>query len=119
MSEFVLSEMIYKHKCCEICFKKHNEASMVLCDRCEDAFHIRCIGLSSVPKDTWICVSCQIDVTQQKQKQLMRKRPVSSSDMEECRACKNKKTDAFLFEMGEERVLIEARDVSLVRCAYC
>jgi hypothetical protein len=44
--DFALSALIYKQKSCEICTKKHNEASMVLCDRCEDAYHIRCIMLA-------------------------------------------------------------------------
>lgn len=44
--DFALSALIYKQKSCEICTKKHNEASMVLCDRCEDAYHIRCIMLT-------------------------------------------------------------------------
>ena len=75
-SEFMLSALIYKQKSCEVCRKKHNEASMVLCDRCEDAFHIRCIGLQDVPTGTWVCRQCCVDIARLKQDQLMRKRPV-------------------------------------------
>lgn len=53
---------------------------MVLCDRCEDAYHIKCINLEVVPADTWICSMCQQDMIKLKQHQLMRKRPNTSAN---------------------------------------
>ena len=78
-SEFALSALIYKQKSCEICRKKHSEASMVLCDRCEDAYHIRCLNMQAVPKGVWMCNQCCLDVSRLKQDQLMRKRPVEKN----------------------------------------
>ncbi len=81
-SEFVLSALIYKQKSCEVCMKKHNEANMILCDRCEDAYHIRCIGLSEIPSGTWICRLCMIDISRLKQEHLMSKRPIEKGSNE-------------------------------------
>lgn len=55
---------------------------MVLCDRCEDAYHTRCINLLTVPRDTWICATCQVDVAELKQQQLMRKRPTGTNSID-------------------------------------
>jgi hypothetical protein len=33
----------YIEKKCEVCFTTHGEQSIVLCDRCDDAYHIHCI----------------------------------------------------------------------------
>ena len=64
--DFILASLIYKKKECEVCRKKHNEANMVLCDRCEDAFHIKCVLLDHIPKGTWICLQCTNDLTMMK-----------------------------------------------------
>lgn len=71
---------------------------MILCDRCEDAFHIKCLQLSYIPEGTWICRQCQIDINQIKQKQIMNKRPIEKNVIEECAGCRERKTDVFDFE---------------------
>lgn len=78
-SEFVLSGLIYKQKSCEVCLKKHNEAKMILCDRCEDAYHAQCIKLDKVPDGHWICELCQMDISKLKRKKLMDKRQISKN----------------------------------------
>lgn len=60
-NDFTLAALVYKHKSCEVCGKRHNEAKMVLCDRCEDAYHINCIGLGKVPAGIWVCMVCEVD----------------------------------------------------------
>jgi len=55
---------------------------MILCDRCEDAYHTKCIDLASVPKDTWVCDACKQDQANLKQHQIMRKRPSTSNSIE-------------------------------------
>jgi len=47
------------HTCCE-CGKGDDEASMLLCDRCNDAFHMKCLNppLDEVPDGDWFCPNC-------------------------------------------------------------
>lgn len=44
------------------CLMPETYGDMVQCDRCELWYHIRCVGLSSLPEDTelWNCHSCSI-----------------------------------------------------------
>lgn len=47
---------------CEICQEGHSEAGneMVLCDKCDKGYHIKCIHLKRVPKNAFFCsVMCQ------------------------------------------------------------
>jgi hypothetical protein len=118
-TDFVLSSLIYKQKSCEICSKKHNEAKMILCDRCEDAFHIKCINLSYIPSGTWICRQCVVDINLIKQTQMMSKRPVEKGSAEECARCKKKVQDTFEYEEGDDRVKVQARFLKSVTCVAC
>lgn len=31
---------------------------MIICDKCDDSFHIICVGLHDIPKGEWICQPC-------------------------------------------------------------
>ena len=93
--EFALSSLIYKQKSCEVCSKKHNEAKMILCDRCEDAYHIKCLKMEVIPQGTWICRQCHLDSIQLKQRLKMNKRPYEKSAHEECARCEKKSIDTF------------------------
>lgn len=47
---------------CEICHEGHSEKGneMVLCDKCDKGFHIKCINMKRVPKNSFYCsVMCQ------------------------------------------------------------
>jgi len=44
---------------CRTCFGKHDETNLLLCDNCDNEYHIRCLGLSTVPSaQKWFCPSC-------------------------------------------------------------
>ena len=45
---------------CEYCHSGENEEVLLLCDRCEKAYHTYCleVPLTSVPGGTWCCESC-------------------------------------------------------------
>jgi hypothetical protein len=44
---------------CRTCFGKHDKTSLLLCDNCDNEYHIRCLGLSTVPSaQKWFCPSC-------------------------------------------------------------
>ena len=42
------------------CLMPESYGDMIQCDKCEQWYHIRCIGLSSIPRDTelWNCHYC-------------------------------------------------------------
>jgi len=46
---------------CRVCFGKHNKKKLLLCDRCDDEYHIFCLDppLESVPKRKWYCDDCK------------------------------------------------------------
>ncbi|XP_044258582.1 E3 ubiquitin-protein ligase UHRF1-like [Tribolium madens] len=48
---------------CQICSKKENAGILILCDECDDAFHLSCLipPLSAVPTEEWYCPDCKID----------------------------------------------------------
>ncbi|XP_071638230.1 E3 ubiquitin-protein ligase UHRF1 isoform X2 [Temnothorax longispinosus] len=49
---------------CNICAGKENEESLLICDECENMFHLQCLTppLLEVPQETyWYCPDCKID----------------------------------------------------------
>ncbi|KAL5007746.1 hypothetical protein ScPMuIL_016552 [Solemya velum] len=45
---------------CKICRKKGNDERLLLCDDCNQAFHIYCLrpALPSIPRGDWFCPAC-------------------------------------------------------------
>lgn len=47
---------------CRVCFGKHNHHKLLLCDQCDDEYHMTCLDppLKKVPRDgkPWYCPSC-------------------------------------------------------------
>eukprot|EP00533_Pseudo-nitzschia_delicatissima_P009539 CAMPEP_0116083954 /NCGR_PEP_ID=MMETSP0327-20121206/3546_1 /TAXON_ID=44447 /ORGANISM="Pseudo-nitzschia delicatissima, Strain B596" /LENGTH=1151 /DNA_ID=CAMNT_0003574871 /DNA_START=50 /DNA_END=3505 /DNA_ORIENTATION=+ len=44
---------------CRNCFGKHDRKSLLLCDSCDDEYHIKCLGLTTVPSaKKWYCPAC-------------------------------------------------------------
>lgn len=48
---------------CKICGGKNDPDHIILCDECEDEYHIGCLKppLSKVPEDDWYCPNCKND----------------------------------------------------------
>ncbi|XP_060562617.1 LOW QUALITY PROTEIN: tyrosine-protein kinase BAZ1B-like [Ruditapes philippinarum] len=99
---------------CKICRKKGEEEKLLLCDDCNQAFHIYCLrpALPCVPKGDWKCIACA---------PLARKRVIDvpgryhedSEDDAEIKEAKAKsiKHDEACLECGG--------DESLILCAEC
>ncbi|KAI3966253.1 hypothetical protein MKW92_034150 [Papaver armeniacum] len=60
----------YKLQSCKICDCLENSLSMLICDNCEEAFHITCCNpkVRKIPVDEWYCQPCS-----RKQRRLPRK----------------------------------------------
>lgn len=44
---------------CAVCGGADDAAKMPLCDKCDKAYHILCIGLPAVPEEAWwFCNDC-------------------------------------------------------------
>ncbi|KAK0396529.1 hypothetical protein QR680_001753 [Steinernema hermaphroditum] len=46
---------------CEVCHSGDDEAHLLLCDRCDKCFHMRCLRppLSTIPEGYWYCPPCE------------------------------------------------------------
>uniref|UniRef100_A0A6N2N0T1 PHD-type domain-containing protein n=1 Tax=Salix viminalis TaxID=40686 RepID=A0A6N2N0T1_SALVM len=72
---------------CKKCFLKESPEKMLLCDSCEDSFHVSCCNphVKRIPIDEWLCSSCL------KKKRIIPKERISRktlniiSDMGRCR----------------------------------
>ncbi|KAJ6435924.1 hypothetical protein OIU84_001032 [Salix udensis] len=72
---------------CKKCFLKESPEKMLLCDSCEDSFHVSCCNphVKRIPIDEWLCSSCL------KKKRIIPKERISRktlniiSDMSRCR----------------------------------
>ncbi|KAK8969857.1 hypothetical protein KSP40_PGU000844 [Platanthera guangdongensis] len=64
---------------CKICGIPENVLKMLICDDCEDAFHLSCCRpkIKKLPRDEWYCQSCFV----KKPKPLLRKNTQKSSDI--------------------------------------
>jgi hypothetical protein len=54
-------EMSLLEKKCSVCRKKSQADKMLLCDKCDDGYHMHCLRpkLSEAPEGTWLCPQCQ------------------------------------------------------------
>ncbi|RUS78042.1 hypothetical protein EGW08_014217 [Elysia chlorotica] len=55
-----------KHCGCAVCTEKKDPEKTILCDECDDAFHIYCLNppLEKIPEeDEWYCPACKNDET--------------------------------------------------------
>ncbi|RZF35109.1 hypothetical protein LSTR_LSTR009415 [Laodelphax striatellus] len=48
---------------CVVCGGKENEDQLILCDECDDSYHLWCVDppLVAVPEDDWYCQQCRND----------------------------------------------------------
>ncbi|XP_031787285.1 E3 ubiquitin-protein ligase UHRF1 isoform X1 [Nasonia vitripennis] len=51
---------------CKVCGGKDNPDQIILCDECEDEYHIGCLtpALPKVPEEDWYCPRCKTDDTE-------------------------------------------------------
>merc|ERR1711871_934022 len=47
---------------CPVCGSSDDEPNLLLCDECDQAYHIYCLDppLSQAPKEDWYCRSCSV-----------------------------------------------------------
>lgn len=45
---------------CKVCLQSEMTLKMLICDHCEEAFHVSCcnLGIKKIPIDEWFCHSC-------------------------------------------------------------
>ena len=43
------------------CLMPEDVDDMVACDACERWFHLKCVGLSAVTKEEWLCKNCTVE----------------------------------------------------------
>ncbi|KAG7347823.1 PHD-finger domain containing protein [Nitzschia inconspicua] len=51
---------------CRKCFGKHSKEKYVKCRKCNDEYHLFCVGLEKVPEDKkkWVCFTCDKTTSQ-------------------------------------------------------
>lgn len=51
---------VYKVRCCRHCEEKADEKNCLVCDSCEEMYHISCIrpAVKDIPLKSWYCASC-------------------------------------------------------------
>lgn len=50
--------LIIDCKRCEKCLGIEDNKKTILCDLCEDAYHLNCLNMESVPEDKFFCENC-------------------------------------------------------------
>jgi hypothetical protein len=80
----------YLEECkCEQCHSGENEDALLLCDRCEAAYHTYCliVPLSAIPEGRWYCDACREAITTEKKtkkKRTIRQKSSKSRIMNRC-----------------------------------
>lgn len=46
---------------CKICKTKEEGEDPLICDECQDSYHLACLDLSEIPDDDWFCPECRRD----------------------------------------------------------
>ncbi|WAR02391.1 BAZ1B-like protein [Mya arenaria] len=98
-----------EHAKCKICRKKGEEDKLLLCDDCNQAFHMFCLrpALHGVPKGEWKCAGCAPSS----------RRRIDDDDHDE-RDKKEKRTEAKCIQ-HEDKCVECGGDESLILCAEC
>uniref|UniRef100_T1IPY3 PHD-type domain-containing protein n=1 Tax=Strigamia maritima TaxID=126957 RepID=T1IPY3_STRMM len=45
-------------KNCTVCLDPYDEEKIMFCDKCDRAYHIFCVGLKTLPRGLWLCLTC-------------------------------------------------------------
>ncbi|XP_058797408.1 E3 ubiquitin-protein ligase UHRF1-like isoform X2 [Phymastichus coffea] len=78
---------------CVVCGGKNNPHLILVCDECEDEYHISCLKppLLEIPEDDWYCAKCKTDQNEiVKVGQLVRKRPLNKCEKVSSKTQKSK-----------------------------
>ena len=53
-------ELLYENLFCKVCKKGDRDDAMLLCDECDDPYHIYCLNppLQKIPTGEWRCPVC-------------------------------------------------------------
>jgi len=56
--------MLLEHAPCQACRApfRGQAAASVICDRCNAAYHLKCVHLKSVPRTYWYCQACSAHI---------------------------------------------------------
>lgn len=73
---------------CKICGHSENTLNMLICDLCEEAFHMSCFNprMKNIPTDEWFCHSCLKKKRKIPKEIAARKSPGIANEMGRCRA---------------------------------
>merc|ERR1711862_649623 len=70
---------------CRVCFSKHDEHKLLLCDNCDAEYHIYCLTprLKEVPKEKWYCPECRdiVDVDSKGPNKEDKKKKINDSNL--------------------------------------
>ena len=108
-NSIVWSKSIMNTKC-KVCRKKADPEMMLLCDRCDNAYHMYCLKpkLKSIPQGDWFCPECKPKERVRSPKKKVRKsfsfHEVESDEEEEVNSKKkaNNKSKKRIIESDEE-----------------
>ncbi|XP_067654301.1 tyrosine-protein kinase BAZ1B-like [Haliotis asinina] len=98
---------------CKICRKKGNDEAVLLCDECNQAFHMYCLrpALLYIPKGDWFCPACIPQSKRRHSREVKRYNDDAESDDDQSDNGEAEREaiehDQECYECGEEGDLIE------------
>ncbi|XP_078333883.1 tyrosine-protein kinase BAZ1B-like isoform X2 [Crassostrea virginica] len=97
---------------CKICRKKGDDSALLLCDECNQAFHMHCLrpALFHIPKGDWLCPACDPNHSRRRVRDLPKNYHISDS---------NDEASAESEIEHEDKCVQCGHDESLILCAKC